>query len=98
MRRILSTIGPAVLGATAGHVAHQLLHQQSDEEPQELVVAAPFANVVLAIVASKLLGGRRGFSAVVVGFGVSAAVGTALDDMVPSLADCCRDQLSAHTG
>ena len=95
MKRLLSTIGPAVLGATAGHVAHQLLHQQSDEDPHDLVVTAPLANVACAVIVSKLFCRRSRVAAFVVGFGLSAALGTSLDESIPGLSDM-RERLTAH--
>ena len=87
MRRLLSILGSAFAGATAGYVAHQLRQRQANPEgaPTELIVGAPPVTALVAAVIG-IIFGRSNASAFLAGAAITASVGDKLDMALPAMA------------
>ncbi len=84
MRTFTFNLIAAGIGAAAGYAFHQRQQAAAGEDPPELVVAAPLANVGAATLAGLVL--RSPVAALLAGFAISATMGTKLDGMLRDLA------------
>ena len=86
MRRILSILGAAFGGATAGYVAHQLIRRQTspDTATPEVIVGAPPVTALVATAIGIVFGASK-VSAFFAGAAITLAVGDKLDLMVPEM-------------
>jgi len=87
MKRILSIISAAFMGATVGYVAHQVMQRQPGPEgaPIEVIVGAPPFTALLAAVIG-LVFGRSRAAAFLAGAAITGSVGDRLDRSMPAIA------------